>query len=156
MMRAAPGEADDEHFLCAAPRMQHRPAPAGAMGVDQFVDRRVDAALRERGDDEIALPGAIFVGLPMLDGAAATGAEISADRIDPVRARLQDGKNFAPLAPQLHLDAFARQGIGNKYRADRRSRDPVPAMTQVVDHEPLDLPIGLLLRFLHHEMGDIR
>jgi hypothetical protein len=54
--------------------VQHRAAAAFTMGIDQFLDIGLDPLLRERRNDKLALPGAIFVLVPMLDGAAAAGA----------------------------------------------------------------------------------
>ena len=51
MMRCARArrKADLEHVMRAAPGMKHGAAAAVAMGVDEVVDRRVDAGLRQRG-----------------------------------------------------------------------------------------------------------
>ena len=86
-MRARRREADLEHVARAAPRMQHGAPAALAMRVDQVVDRRVEPGLRERVDDEIALPGAVALAAPVLQRAAAADAEMRADRRDPLRAR---------------------------------------------------------------------
>ena len=37
-------------------------------------------------DHEVALPGAIALGVPVLDGAAAADAEMRTERRDPLRA----------------------------------------------------------------------
>ncbi len=59
VVRAQRRESDLEHVALAAPRVQHRAAAALAMGVDQVIDRRVEPGLRQRLDDERALPVAI-------------------------------------------------------------------------------------------------
>jgi hypothetical protein len=41
--------------------------------------------MMQRVDDKLALPCAIGIGLPMLDGTAAAGAEMRAERIDALR-----------------------------------------------------------------------
>ena len=46
--------------------------------------------LRQRLDDEIALPGAIALGVPVLDRAAAADAEMRTERRDPFRAGALD------------------------------------------------------------------
>ena len=59
--------------------MQDDPAAAFAMGVDEIANRRFDVLMRECRDDKTALPGAIALLLPVLQGAAAADAEIGAD-----------------------------------------------------------------------------
>ncbi len=48
--------------VAAAPRMQRDAAAAGAMGIDDRIDRAVDLRLRQRVDDDLALPGLIGIG----------------------------------------------------------------------------------------------
>ena len=91
-MRARRREADLEHVALAAARMEHRAAAAVAMGVDQIVDRRVEPGLRQRLDDEAALPVAIARGVPVLHRAAAADAEMRADRRDALGARGLDAR----------------------------------------------------------------
>ena len=76
MMRPRRGEADFEHVVGAAPSVKHRAAAAVAMRVDKLGDRRLDAGLAQRLDDEAALPCAVGSGRPMLQRAAAADAEI--------------------------------------------------------------------------------
>ena len=71
----------------AAARVQHHAAAAFAVGVDQVVDRRVEPGLRQRLDHKAALPVAIARRRPVLERAAAAGAEMRTDRRDPLRAR---------------------------------------------------------------------
>src|SRR3954468_3481680 len=61
-------------------------AASGAMGVDQLIDRTFDSCGGEGIHHDLPLPGAIGRWLPVLYGAAAAGAEISAERQDPLRA----------------------------------------------------------------------
>ncbi len=84
----APGgrEADAQDALLALPRMQRHAAAAGAVRVDQFADLAVDPGVVQRVDDKLALPVPIRIRLPVLDRAAAAGAEMRAERIDALRA----------------------------------------------------------------------
>ena len=70
----------------AHPRVQRDAAAAGAMGVDERRHLAFDAGLGQRLDHEVALPGAIARGVPVLDRAAAADAEMRAERRDPFRA----------------------------------------------------------------------
>jgi len=60
------------------------------MGVDQGVDVAIELRLRQRLDDEIALPGAVGLGFPVLDRAAAANTKVLAERRDPLGAGLLD------------------------------------------------------------------
>ena len=124
MMRPRRGEADFEHVVGAAPGMKHGAAAAVAMGVDQLGDRRVDAGLAERIDDEAAFPGAVGSGRPMLQRAAAADAEVRADRRDALGARYFDGEELAAVGmagPILDFDA-SRPAACTAHRSDRRRR----------------------------------
>ena len=59
LVRMQRGEADFEHVMGAAPRMQYDAPPSFAVRVDDIPDLGRDAGLGERGDDEIALPRAV-------------------------------------------------------------------------------------------------
>ena len=56
------------------------------MGVDQVVDRAFDSSVGQRIDHDPAFPRGIGVRLPVLDGAAAAGAEMRTERRDPLGA----------------------------------------------------------------------
>ena len=133
-------KADLEHLVGAAPRMQHDPAAAFAMGIDEVVHLGRDARLGEGGDDEVALPGAIALKSPVLDRAAAAHAEMRTDRRDAVGARGLDPQQPAAVGmavPALHLDGLARQRIGHVDRSVRLVGDAVAAPAELRDGEPL-------------------
>ncbi len=56
VVRARRREADLQHVVLAAPRMQHRAPAALAVRIDQRLDRRDQAGLGERFHDQLALP----------------------------------------------------------------------------------------------------
>jgi hypothetical protein len=74
----------------------------------------------------------------MLHRAAATGAEMRADRVDAVRARHDHAKHSRAVTGSLHLDRFARQRIGHIDRAFRRLGDGIAAMSHAGDAERLN------------------
>jgi hypothetical protein len=75
-------EADTQSAVAATPGMQRDAAAAGTMGIDDRIDRAGDLRLCQRVDHDLALPGLIGIGLPVLDGAAAAAREVGAERID--------------------------------------------------------------------------
>ena len=79
VVRAQRGKPDFEHAVRTAPRMQDGATAAFAMGVDELVDRRTEPRLRQRLDDERALPGPVGLSCPVLQRAAAAHAEMRAD-----------------------------------------------------------------------------
>ena len=98
VVRARRGKADLEHVVRAAPRMQHGAAAALRHARRSgLVDRRDQAGLRQRLDDQRALPLVIFGERPMLHGAAAADAEMLADRRDALVARLVDMQQMPPV-----------------------------------------------------------
>ena len=122
-------KADLEHIVRAAPGMKYGAAAAVAMGIDQLGDRRVEPGLAQRLDDEIALPGAIAGGVPVLHGAAAAHAEMRANRRDALRARRVDVQKPPPVGMAgdvLDLDRFAGQRAGNIDRPSAPSATPSP------------------------------
>jgi len=74
----------------AIARVQHDPAPSLSMGIDQVVDAGLDSGMGERLHHNVALPGAIALGLPMLRGAAAAGSKMRTERRNAFRARHDD------------------------------------------------------------------
>ena len=66
----------------APPGVEYRPSAALAVGVDELSDRRVEASLPQRFDDEFALPGAVARKVPVLHGTTAAHAEMRADGRD--------------------------------------------------------------------------
>ena len=89
------------------------------------VDRRVDARLRQRIDHERALPLAIARLVPMLQRAAATHAEMRADRRDALGARAFDIQQAAAVGmarPVLRPSRFRPAA----YRAHAPARPAFP------------------------------
>src|SRR5436190_22854002 len=90
------------------------------MRVDQVPDRCVNAGLCERFCDECSLPGAVTLLIPMLDDAAATDAEMRAERRDALGALVEDAQEMSPVGVarnRLDLDRFPRKRIGHENSA---------------------------------------
>ena len=139
-MAARGGKSDAQFAIAAAPRMNGDAAAAGAMGIDEFADLAVDAALRQRIDHDLALPGAIGIGLPVLDGAAAAMAEILAERRDALGTWLFDAEQLPALGmtgSRRHLDGFTAERVGHVDAATIDERDAIAAMADMVDDELL-------------------
>ena len=84
------------------------------MRVNQFADLAIDAGMVERLDNKLPLPFSICVRLPVLDGAAATGAEMGTERIDPFRACGHDMRQRAAIRMAgrgKDIDGLAAQRI---------------------------------------------
>ena len=140
-MGLARGKADLQHVMGGAAGMQHDAAASRAMGVDEVVDLRRDAGLAQRIDHEIALPGAIARGLPMLERAAAAHAEMRTDRRDALGACGLDPQQMAAIGmpgPRLGLDDLARQRVGHVDRPRLRQRDAVALAADVVDGQAVN------------------
>ena len=76
----------------ADPRMQ-RDAPAATPCASiSGADLAFELCLRQRLDHEIAFPGAVALGFPVLDRAAAADAEMRTERRDPLGAGALDRK----------------------------------------------------------------
>ena len=111
------------------------------MCVDQLVDRGLDPGLAQRRDQQIALPGAVAPGLPMLERAAAADAEMRADGSDPLGARCIDPHQMAAVGmtgPRLALDRLARQRVGHVDRSGGPVRDAVAAVAEPHDGETVN------------------
>ena len=143
VVRAGGGKADLQHVMGAKPRMHGDAAAAGAVRIDQRRHLAVEPGLPQRLDDDVALPGAITVDLPMLDRAAAADAEMRAERLDPFRARRRDRKQSPAvrMMPRyiIDLDGLAAERVGHVDGLDAAKRDAVAAMADMVD-----------LQFLNH------
>src|SRR5271163_2165031 len=111
------------------------------MGVDEVVDLRRDAGLAQCVDHEIALPGAIARGLPVLERAASARAEMWADRRDALGARSLDAQQMAAIGvarPWLDLDGLSRQRVGHVDRPRLRQRDAVALAADVIDGQAVN------------------
>ena len=101
-MGLARGKADFQHVVGGAAGMQHDTAAPRTMGVDEVVDRRRNAGLAQRIGHEIALPGTIARGLPMLARAAPAHPEMRTDRRDALGARGLDTQQMAAIGCPGH------------------------------------------------------
>ena len=112
------------------------------MGVDQGKNLAVDLRLLERCDDKVALPGAVTFRLPVLDGAAATGAEMRAERFDAFRTGAFDPQQLPPVRMVAgrgrDVDGLAGERAGNKDAPPVDQRNAVAEMADMVDDEPLN------------------
>ena len=97
--------------------MRRRPAPWASTSC---VDLAVDAGLRQRIDHDAALPGAIGVRLPMLDGAAAADAEMRTERLDALGAGDIDPRQL-PAVGMIRRRVRPRRSRRQACRAQRRS-----------------------------------
>src|SRR5262249_40894425 len=134
-------EADLEDIALTTPRVEDGAAAAVTVSVDQVVNRRVEAGPRQRLKDEITFPFAIMRGRPVLQRAAAAGAEMRTDRRDPVRARDLDADEVTAVrmaGPRVDRGGFARQRIGHVDRSGRRLGDAVPALAETRDLQMFD------------------
>ncbi len=110
------------------------------MGIDEFADLAVDAGLRQRIDHDLALPGAIGIGLPVLDGAAAATTEMRTERCDALGAWLFDAEQLPALGMTVsgrHLDGFTAERVGHVDAGTIHDGDAVAAMADMVDDELL-------------------
>jgi hypothetical protein len=139
-MRTRGGKADLEHLMRAPPGVEYRPAAALAVRVDEFGDRRVEARLPQRFDDEIALPGAVARKVPVLYGATAAYAEMRADGRDALGAWRVDVQETAAIwmpGDRVDFDRFTGQGAGHIDWAVGAAGDAGTAMPELLDDEAL-------------------
>ena len=132
------GKTDAQLTIAAAPRMNGDAAAAGAVGIDELADLALNAVVRQGIDDNLPLPGAIGVYVPVLDGAAAAGSKIFAKRRDALGAWLFDAEKLPALGMTVggrHLDGFAAERIGHVDTGTTGDRDAIAAMADMVDHE---------------------
>ncbi len=141
-MRARGGEADFEHVMAAAPGMENGAAAALAMGVDEVGDRRVEAGLPQRLDNEIALPGAIVLGVSSAARRSRRKRRNAGRSARCARALgCVDAQQMPPVGMARHgldLDGFAGQRAGHVDRLGAAVGDAVAAMAEPVDHQPLN------------------
>ena len=133
---AGGGEADAQFAVAAAARMRGDAAPARAMGVDEIIDRTFDMGVRERIDHDSALPCPIRARLPVLDGAAAAGAKIRAERRDPLSARgvdTQQDPAIGMIGDRTGFDGFAAERVGHEHGVSAGKCHAVAAMADVID-----------------------
>ncbi|MGX1291221.1 hypothetical protein AB7M75_001129 [Bradyrhizobium ottawaense] len=120
-----------------------RDAPApGAMSIDQRRHLAIDAGLRQRLHHDAALPGVVWLGRPVLDGAAAANAEMRTERLDALPACDVDREQLAAVGmvayDVIDLNGLAAQRVGHVDRFAGVEADAVAAMADMVDGETLN------------------
>ncbi len=133
---AGRGETDMQCAIAAAPGMRGEPSSTRAVGIDEFIDAASDIGLGERIDHDLAFPRAIAVRLPVLDRAAAAGAEILAERRDPFGAGAVDAQELPAvgmIGDFFRFDRLAAERIGHEQRLPFGKSDTVAALADVID-----------------------
>jgi hypothetical protein len=133
-MGARRREADLQDILRAAAGMQDHPPPSLAMRIDEVIDGCGQRGLRQRGNDESVLPGAVGLAAPMLDRASAADAEVRTDRRHPLRALRFDPQQLPAIGvtgDRLDRDGFARKRVGHIDRAVGRVGNTVAAVADM-------------------------
>ncbi|HSN33086.1 MAG TPA: hypothetical protein VLU41_10420 [Ideonella sp.] len=122
----------------AAPRVQRRAAAALAVRIDERRDGADEAVMLEHLDDQRALPQPVFGQRPVLQRAAAAGAEMLARRRHALGARTIDVQKLASVGMAgdgLDRHRFAGQRVGHVDRSRWRLGDAVAAMPEGRDGE---------------------
>ena len=115
------------------------------MGIDQSGNVAADPTLRQRRHDDIALPFAISLGVPVLDRAAAADPEMRAERRNPLRACKFDLDQAPAVGMTRYCCHFDRLAAKRVRHIDARSaghRDAIAAMADMIDDEALDISHG--------------
>ena len=115
---------------------RRRPSPWASISSS---DRRIEPGLRQRVDDQAALPFPIAGRGPVLDRAAAADAEMRTERLDALRACGLDAQQMAAIrlaGNALDLDGLAGQRVGHEQRPRRRVRHAIAAVGEAIDGEP--------------------
>jgi hypothetical protein len=109
------------------------------MGVDHGKNLAFDFRLRQRRYDKLAFPGVVGLGLPVLDGAAAAGAEMLAEWFDALSAGLFDPDQLPPVRMMTrrgrHLDRLAAECVGNEEASSLHERDTITEMADMIDEK---------------------
>ena len=112
------------------------------LAIDQGCDLAVDFRLRKRSDDEVAFPGAVALGLPVLNGAAAADSEMLAQRFDTFRARLVDSHQLPPIRMMTgrggDFDRLTAERVGDKEASPLDDRNAIAEMADMIDDEALN------------------
>ena len=138
-MRTCRRKTDLEHVVGAHPGVQGNPPTPEAMAIDQRVHFAGELRLCQRLDDNIALPCAITLGLPMLNRAAAADAKMRTKRRDPLWACALDREQAAAVGMTgygSNLDRLAAERVRHVYGLSLRKGDAVTVMSDVIDDEP--------------------
>ena len=102
---------------------------------DQILDLDLDALRAQRLHDLVALPVAIGGPLQMLDGAAATGAEVATWRLDTLRRWFEDRQQVSAILVAGSRNRFSGKREGDENRAGLGLGDAVALRTQTRDGE---------------------
>jgi hypothetical protein len=134
------GETDAQFTIAAAARMRGNATASGAMGIDEFVDRAFDSGMGKRIGHDLPFPPPIRIRLPVLDGAAAAGAEIWTKRCDPFRACRLDAEQLPAVGMTFDgtcLDGLAAKRVRYEQRLPIGEGDAITAMADMIDAELL-------------------
>jgi hypothetical protein len=142
VVRVCGSKSDPEHLMRAHARMERDAAPAEAVRIDQRRHFAIELRLLERLDDQIALPGAVLLHLPMLNCAAAADAKMRTERRDPRGACDLDRKQ-APAVGMMtgngrHLDRLAGKRVRHIDGLAIDKADAVATMAHMIDQELLN------------------
>jgi hypothetical protein len=121
--------------------MKHNAATAIAMRINQIGNRRFDASLTERGDDQVPFPRAISLGVQVLQRAATANSEMPANWFDPLYARFFNVQKMSPVRLAGHgfyLDSLTWQRTGDIDRSVGSLSDPITTLPEPGDHQPLN------------------
>jgi hypothetical protein len=108
------------------------------MSVDEVIDRALDIGMSQDIDDDLSFPRAIGFWLPMLNGAAATRAEIRTKRFDPLGTGTIDAHKLPAIGVARQytgFDGLAAERVRYKYSLAFDERDTIAAMADVIDGE---------------------
>jgi hypothetical protein len=130
---------DFEHVVRTHPRVQGDAAAAETVGIEQRRHLAIDSGLRQHRDHEFALPGAIRLGVPVLDRAAAADAEMRAEWRDPRRAcglDLDQSPAVGMVAGNRRdLDRFAAERVRHIDVVRASDCDAVAIIPDMIDDE---------------------
>jgi hypothetical protein len=131
-------ETDGEHAVRAAARVKYRAPATLTMGINRIVNRGIESSLLQGRAHERALPGAVLIPIPVLQGATATHAEMRTDRRDAFGARAFDAQQLTAIrmtGPSFNLNGLARQCVGHVDRSRLAADHTVAAMAEVRDDQ---------------------
>jgi hypothetical protein len=130
---ASRGHIAHMHRAVGKAHVERDPATAFAVGVDQGIERRVDAGLPQGMGKGAALPFLVEAVLHVLGRAAAALVEIGAERRFALGRGGLDRDKVGPRCVPLDRDGFARQGLGYEDGPGLAVRDPVGLRAEACD-----------------------
>ena len=145
VVRVGLGETDSENIVRSHARMQRDATTPKAVGIDQGRHVAFDPGVCQRGDHDLALPGAIAFRVPVLDGAAAADAEMRAERRDTFGACAFDLDQAPAVGMAGHrrdLDGLATERVGHIDAHPGGGGDAIAAMADMIDDDFLVLSHG--------------